>query len=456
MSESSPTRPNFLFLFPDQHRWDWLGLLGRVPVRTPNLDRLAQRGMRFNQCRTNSPLCAPARAALASGLRPSRNGVTNNGMSLPPGQPTFFRDLRDAGYRVLASGKTDLSKHGGTKTLDGRTPEVLALGFTDIINQCGKWDAVNTGWPTPSDPYMAYLHEQTLAETHVLDYQRRNKMRRDADHPVLDTAASPLPREACTDDFTGRQALRLLDEAPADEPWLLWVNFPGPHEPFDPPAELRERYDGVDFPPPIDGERGQAQDHPQLRRNYAAMIEGIDEWCGRLIAAVEARGELENTIIIYSSDHGEMLGDHGQWYKSVPYEASVHVPLIVAGPGVRQGETSAALVELIDIGATIADLAGVPASEAVPDRDARSFAGVLHGQAKDAEHRAVQSSELHDWRMVTDGRWKLVVSGGGATGAEAVRLYDLHADPNEQRSLVADHPQEVERLREHLEMADVG
>jgi len=188
-------RPNFLFLFPDQHRWDWLGLLGQVPVRTPNLDRLAQRGVLFRQCRTNSPVCAPARACLASGLRRYRIGVLDNGMALPANQPTFFRDLKGAGYRVLASGKTDLYKHGFSKKIDGRTPEVLALGFSDTVNQCGKWDAINTGWPVPDDPYMAYLHQEKLAETHVLDYRRRNQMRRPPQN-IIDTASSPLPRHA--------------------------------------------------------------------------------------------------------------------------------------------------------------------------------------------------------------------------------------------------------------------
>ena len=435
--------PNILLLLPDQWRWDWLGChdgsgtpYGNVPVRTPNLDALAARGVRFTQCRTNSPVCAPARACLARGVRYERCGVPSNGFNTPVDSDTIFRRLRDAGYRTACTGKTDLQKHGLFKGLDGWTPAMGQLGFVESANQCGKWDAVNSGRERPADPYMASLHASGHAPTHLADYDAR-RVERGAG--TISTFPTPLPRRYGTDDFCGRQALDMLTRWPTDPtgehptPWMLWVNFPGPHEPFDPPAELMRRYDGVDFPPPIDWPaNADPQDHLQLRRNYAAMCEGIDEWVGRLIDTVEARGELDRTLIVFASDHGEMLGDHGKWYKGVPEEGAVHVPLIVAGPGVPQGATRDDPVELIDLGATLLAAAGLD----VPDTmDARPLA-ILGATPRD-----VQVSALKDWRMACDGRWKLVMTEG-----EPHRLYDLQADPAEIVNRAEAHPAEVDRL----------
>jgi len=435
--------PNLLFVFPDQWRWDWLGChdgadtpYGDVPVRTPNLDRLAARGVRFTQCRTNSPICAPARACLSQGVRYERCGVPGNGYNTPIDSDTIFRRLRDAGYRTACTGKTDLQKHGLFKGLDGWTSAIGQLGFVESANQCGKWDAINSGRHRPADVYMASLHASGHVSTHLADYDAR---RADREAGTISTFPTPLPRRHCTDDFCGQQALNMLTRWPTDPtgehaaPWMLWVNFPGPHEPFDPPAELMRRYDGVGFPPPIDWpDDADPQDHQQLRRNYAAMCEGIDEWVGRLIDAIDARGELDDTLIVFASDHGEMLGDHGKWYKGIADEGSVHVPLIVAGPGVPEGETRDDLVELIDIGATLLAAAGLDVPDAM---DARPLS--IHGGTP----RDVQLSALQNWRMACDGRWKLVLTHG-----EPTWLYDLHADPGETVNLADENPAEVERL----------
>ena len=435
-------QPNLLFLFPDQWRWDWLGChdgsvtpYGKVPVRTPNLDALAQRGVRFTQCRTNSPVCASARACLAQGVRYERCGVPSNGYNTPVDSDTIFRRLRDAGCRTACTGKTDLQKQSVHKGLDGWTPAIGQLGFVESANQCGKWAAVASGGERPADPYMASLHASGWAAAHLADYQRR---RSDGKGGTISAHATPLPRVHYTDDFCGRQALDMLTRWPTQPsgedayPWMLWVNFPGPHEPFDPPAELARRYNGVDFPPPVAvPDDAPPQDHRQLRRNYAAMCEGIDQWVGRLLAAIEARGEIDNTVVLFASDHGEMLGDHGKWGKSVPHEGSVRVPLIAAGPGIPEGETRDDLVELIDIGATMLAAAGldVPATY-----DARPLS--IHG----GEPRDRQVSALGDWRMVCDGRWKLVQREG-----QPDELYDLEIDPAEVTNVAGEHADVVTR-----------
>lgn len=430
-------QPNILFLFPDQWRWDWLGCADAdIPVRTPNIDALAARGTRFTQCRTNSPQCAPARACLALGVRYENCGVTDNGQNTDPERATVFKLLREAGYLTATTGKNDLHKATAWQGLDGWTQLLGRYGFSQARAHSGKFDAVRNGATEPQCPYTRLLHAHGLMAAHVADYQRRGTEATGA------TAVnpSPLPRRFYTDDVCGQNTCEMLREMPAEGPWLMWANFPGPHDPMDPPRELQQRYDEVDFPPAVNPQstyKGKVVDHAQLRRNYAAQCEGIDEWIGRIIDAVEQRGELDNTLIIFASDHGEMLGDHGRYNKRVAYEGSVHVPLIITGPGVRQGAISDALVELIDISATLLEAAGLPIPR---DWDARSLLPVLSGHAADGTHREVQQSALRDWRMFCDGRWKLVITD------ESRELYDLANDPQETHEVAANFPAEVQRL----------
>ncbi len=439
--------PNFLFLFPDQWRWDFLGCetspFGRMPVCTPHVDQLAQRGVRFTQCRTNSPLCAPARAALSQGVRYHRCGVANNGQDTPHDAATFFTLLRAAGYRTMTCGKNDLHKHTHWKGRDGWTRLLGQYGFTDAIDQSGKYDAAGHGRVEQGGPhcsYTSYLHAHGLFEVYREACRRKEQWGQ---------FASPLAREHYTDDFCGRMALELLRRTPAEGPWALWVNFPGPHDPFDPPAELQRRYDGVTFPDPVcNAKVGTAEGAglQQIRRNYAACCEGIDQWVGWIIDAVAQRGELENTVVIFASDHGEMLGDHERFTKMVPHEPSVHVPLVIAGPGIKGGRVSQALVELIDLAATHLDLAGLPIPRYF---DSRSLAPILTGRAGDASHREVIVSGLESWRSACDGRHKLVeVDGTDDTVAAA--LYDLERDPGETVDVSRRKPKVAARLAAYL------
>ncbi|NBC10985.1 MAG: sulfatase-like hydrolase/transferase, partial [Planctomycetes bacterium] len=173
-----PERPNLLFLFPDQWRWDWLGCqdspFGKVPVRTPNIDRLASRGVRFTHCRTNSPVCAPARACLARGRRYDRCGVPSNHENTPLDAPNLFKALRDAGYRTMTCGKCDLRKGEDVFADDGFPDWVREIGFTAATDQRGKMNGGRPPFDKPG-PYMAYLREQGLMQAHIDDYERRQR-----------------------------------------------------------------------------------------------------------------------------------------------------------------------------------------------------------------------------------------------------------------------------------------
>jgi arylsulfatase A-like enzyme len=431
-------RPNLLLLFPDQWRWDWLGCesspYGKVPVRTPNIDALAERGTRITGCRTNSPLCSPARACLATGRRFGRTGVVDNTADTPTDLPTVFKLLRDAGYRTLTCGKNDLHKASRWKGRDGWTSKMGRYGFTEAINHSGKFDAEKgvKGRPGPHCSYSAFLQANGLYEDYKADYDRRRREK------TAWTAAwpTPLPDWAYTDNVCGQRALDLLDRQPQEGPWCLWVNWPGPHDPFDPPAGVLAGYDGVAFPEPVNGTTAVDGDddvrHQEIRRAYAACCTNIDTWVGRILDAVARRGELDNTLVLFASDHGEMLGDHGRFLKHTWQEGSVHVPLVAAGPGVQAGCVSESLADMTDLGVTLLAAAG----ERVPEEmDGRSLLPVLAGEAGSA--RDVVVSQLGNWQSACDGRHKLVRHADGK-----VECFDLRADPHEL-SPVDDRPEHL-------------
>ncbi len=430
-ADNQPERPNILLLFPDQHRYDWVPWNARVPVRMPNLTALSSRGVRFNWAFTPSPVCAPARACLAAGKEYDRCGVRSNGVDYPIAQTTFYKLLRDSGYHVMGCGKFDLNKPSRNWGLDGKRL-LNEWGFSDGIDSAGKQDAVAAGRKEPRDPYMAFLEKRGLRMKHVEDFQKRSQTGHSATFPT------PLPDDAYCDNWIGQNGIDLIRSVPEGKPWFLQVNFTGPHPPWDITESMTKLYQGVGFPQPNGGKNLTPEQNVAVRRNYSAMITNIDRWVGVYVDELRKRGELGNTLIIYSSDHGEMLNDHGRWSKSVPYQPSVGVPLVVAGPGAKGGVVSDALVSTMDLAATALDYAGIvrPA-----DMDSLSLRAVLEG--KKESHRDHVLSGLSRWRAVFDGRYKLV---RGFEGSEDTLLFDLKEDPLENRNIAAEHKDTVERL----------
>ncbi len=441
-------RPNLLFIMDDQHRHDYLSAAGATFVRTPNLDCLAERGVRFSQCITNAPVCAPARIGLASGYQPARLGCLDNNCYLPRHITPYYVRLRDAGYRVGCVGKLDLAKPDPYNGRHGDRARVFGWGFTHPVECEGKMHAGMAD--QPRGPYGFWLQEQGLFERFRTDYAARGARGwiEGASHDSI------LPEDAFEDAYIGRRAVEWMDTVPDDYPWHLFVSFVGPHDPFDPPTSYAERYRGAAVPPAIrSNEEGKpswvnarrrdlSEDEVAVtRRQYCAVIELIDDQVGRIIEAVERRGMAEDTIVVFASDHGEMLGDHGLYTKSVPYEVALRVPLIAAGPGIAGGRTSDALVELIDVNPTLCGLAGLPAQEGL---DASDFSAVLTGDR--STHREEAASALREFRLVRTADHKLVVHHTGET-----ELYDLKNDPEELENVAADRPDAVNALRRRLQ-----
>lgn len=439
-------RPNFLFIFDDQHRYDYLGASGATFLNTPNLDRLAQKGVRFTQCATNSPLCGPARMALATGLQPVRTGVLANDFGRAPhGLPTFYQRLRDHGYWVASAGKLHLGRTGASGP-KGEPPGAFTLGFTHPYECEGKMAAGYQAKPT--GPYTHYLHEAGLLEAFHQDYQKR-----------MDVGwgwanwDSVLPTEAFADAFIGQKAVEWIQDVSDVNPWMMFVNIVGPHSPFDPPTEYADRYRHAKMPDVVPTMMDGKPDWVKARnlglgpdavleaqRQYCAAIELIDDQVGKMVAVLAQRGMLDNTYIIFSSDHGEMLGDFGMYAKYVAYEGALRVPLIVSGPGIREGQVSDALVELIDINPTICELAGLSPQEHI---DAQSFVPIL--QEEVTEHRTETASVIENFRCIRTRDFKLIHNYN-----DAFELYDLQNDPQELHNVVDEQPDVFEEMHGRL------
>ena len=458
-------RPNILLLFPDQHRGDWLPYdqdmklkLG-VPdlnLRMPVIRAMMERGLTFTNCVTPAPLCAPARACLASGRVYRNCRVADNSENYDLSLKTFYGILKQGGYSVGGVGKFDLNK----ADLDWGPhwhSQLRDLGFSRILDNEGKVDAVIAYTRHVGDgPYMQYLEDNGCADIHVADMTDRGNSAK----------ATPLPDVHYCDNWIGRNGLQMIEEFPRKQPWFLQVNFSGPHNPWDITRSMKDRWKDEPMSQPVQWDR--QEDIHAIRQNYAAMLENIDRNCGMLIDAVRRRGELDNTIIVYAADHGEMLGDHNRFNKSRPEQSSIHIPMIVDARelGGRQGQLDHSPVELQDLAATFLDYAGLPFDGPC---ESLSLRPLIEG--KTDRIRDINCSQLHVKKLlsyaaksgaapalprpfvtVSDGRYKLTMWEDGERN-----LFDLSRDPLECEDLLEKEPdiaKELERkyrFRQHQE-----
>ncbi len=427
------TKPNILFIMTDQQRWDAMGTSGDW-VTTPALDRIAAEGVRFTQCITTTPICIPARVTLATGRYPHNNAVWSNvNYTMPEDAPTWMRAIRDLGYRTSLFGKTHLHPHRG----DLRERECL-------LNAYGLDDVDEIGGPRASAQVMSHMTAM-WQDKGLLDAYREDFAERFANKPHV-SRPSVLPLEDYADVYVGQQAKRYLEAYDRDEPWLCWVSFGGPHEPWDAPEPYASQFDPDAMPPPVprpahDQNRPQGWldyymansspalepgDEAAMRANYAGNVRLIDDQIGDILAAIEARGELDNTVIAFTSDHGEMNGDWGLIYKMNFLDGALRVPLLVRTPATATngGMVSDALAENCDLGPTLVELAG-------GDLEHRQFARSLLPALDGGSHREDALSEFRGEFMLMTEEWKMALNREG----RVYLLFDRAADPQETRNL---------------------
>jgi choline-sulfatase len=427
----------------DQQRADCLGSAGHPQLRTPHLDRIAREGARFAQAVTVAPLCMPARISFATALYPHDHGVWGNSGALAEGDETFFQALQHQGYSTALVGKAHYYEQRQGMDLRDREQYIRERGLDHVHEVPGPFGSGLTS---------SYVSDE-WQQKGVWDEVRQDLASRAAAGDWV-VRASPLAVEDQLDSYVGRRAVEFIDAYSDPRPLCLFVGFAGPHEPWDAPGNYATMYAPGEVPPPIPVPPANAAIPsrvrrkpafrafppqllamiPEIRANYYGKISLIDEHVGRLLAAIERKGWLDATLVVFIADHGEMLGDHGRLRKGTFHESGVRVPLLMRWPGrIDAGAVSEALVENIDVFPTLLEAAGCPA----PARCAgRSLWPVLQRDAPEVREAQLAEVEHHreNQMMLRTRHHKLAVDAEWRT----FMLYDLERDPQEQRNLVGD------------------
>ena len=452
-------RPNILFIFADQHRHDALGCAGNEQIETPNLDSLAATGVRFRTAWCQSPICQPSRAALITGRYPHELGVMRNfGPDMDERWPTFMKRLQQAGYTTANIGKTHyyaegLAEPDGEVDMRAHGPRVAAFGFDHVVEEFDRYVHALDGVRTP---YTEYLQSEGAYDA----YRDQIKAIWRLTERHWDGVTSPLTKAQDLTSFLTREAQSWLAQQTSERPFFLQLAYVQPHVPLMGDPEWASHYRDMEIPrgPASPGEANVPvwQDYLDWcahhanadllsddyvlkgARQYYAMISLIDECVGQLVAQLEAQGLLDNTWIVYSSDHGEMLGDHGLMAKFNFYQASVQIPLIIRPAGGSEPRVSDSLAALVDVGPTLLDVA-----EAAPLDEARgrSLLPALRGNV---DGRSYLFSEIQTqtrkapaprFRAIRNHRYRLTLETNSQTPCE---LFDLQEDPDELDNRVAD------------------
>jgi len=441
----SSQKPNFLFFFSDQHRGDWMPYSQQIKQRLgveqldlhmPNIQRIMENGVTFTCAISPAPVCAPARACLASGRRYRNCRVYQNNVNYDPTLPSFYGMLQENGYFVTGAGKFDLNK-ANLDWGNGYHDTLQRMGFSDALDIEGKMDAVWAALMAQPGPYGQMLEKHGCLDAYIEDMVNRG----------VGTQPAPVPPECYADNWIGAQGCRIIGELPAKQPWFLQLNFSGPHDPWDITQEMYHSMQNRPFPPAAECPQEELIHNQAVRKNYAAMIENIDRQIGLCISELKNRHMLDNTIIIYAADHGEMMGDHGLYGKSLPEQGSVHIPLVIDAShfGGIQNKHLHTPVELQDLAATFLDYAGITAPE---NWESISLRPLAEGTAEQVRETALSElitrgkGVMKSFGCITDGTWKLIMRPN-----QPDKLYCLENDPFESKEVISEHPQEADRLR---------
>ncbi len=413
--------PNLLVIMSDEHAPMYSGPYGHPLVQTPHMDRIAEEGITFTNAYCNSPLCMPSRMSFMTGRYIHHIGAWDNAAPLRPDAVTWAHLLRAEGYDVVLSGK---QHYGGMDQLHGFRSQLAQDLHAERQHALTDW---NNGTPPAPRPW------QGLAQ-----------------------AGPGTTEEIEVDNLAETEALAYLrDPARQEQPWALNVSFIAPHFPLVVPKRFWDLYplDEIDLPNIPEGHlENQHPVYQRMRRmfgcvdfpeelvrrgraGYYGLITYLDEKIGNLLKALEDTGQLENTVVVYTSDHGEMNGEHSMWRKSNFYEASARVPLQIMFPdGLSAGKRIDEVVSLVDLTAMLVDIAG---AQSFSQLDGDSLLPLIRDGASDWKDFAFSEYLAHGverpMAMLRKGRYKFNYSLG-----DAPELYDIAEDPNEFRNLADD------------------
>ena len=447
-------KPNVLFICVDDLK-PLLGCYGDKTVKSPNLDRLAARGVIFDRAYCNQAVCSPSRNSLMTGLRPTTLGIYDLGTNFRKAAPdtvTLSQHFIANGWRAEAMGKIFHVGHGNSEDpASWSVPHWQAKSIAYLLPESAAKNGL-----TREEAYFANKSPENLPRGAAYE-------------------AADVPDDAYPDGKIAAEAITRLRAAKgrAGTPFFIGVGFLKPHLPFCAPKKYWDLYDRSAFPlperrtppdgapkyaPQFGGELRQYKDIPEngvlpddlqrtLIHGYHAAVSYMDAQLGKVLDALDETGLADKTIIVLWGDHGWHLGDHSMWCKHTNYEQATHIPLIIAGPGIAKGR-AAGFVETVDIYPTLAELAGLPA----PARaDGRSFAATLRDPASGGKEfimhcyprgeRLGRALRTAQHRLV---EWK---APGAPADTADIELYDYTADPLETKNIAAENPAIVTRLR---------
>jgi choline-sulfatase len=433
--EYSMSKPNILIIMSDEHAPMYSSVYGHPIVRTPNMERLARAGATFDAAYCNSPLCMPSRMSFMTGRLVNKIGAWDNWTPMRSDLVTWAHRLRAAGYDVALSGKQHF---GGADQLHGFQAQLARDLHAERYHAIHAWD----DGIVPAEQPWHEVHEAGPGWTEELE----------------------------VDELVQERALEFLrDPARRDKPWALNASFIAPHFPYVVPQRFWDTYPPAEMDLPTIPDGHLENLHPMAQRirrmfgfpqfpdvvvrraraGYYALISYFDEKIGELLDALDETAQLENTVIMHISDHGDMNGEHGMWRKSNFYEASARVPLQVVWPGrIEGGRRLSQVVSLVDVTATICDIAG---DECDLPLDGDSLLPLLAGESDNWKDEAFCEYLAHGsdrpLAMLRRGRYKLNYSWG-----DPVELYDLEADPREFRDLSGEpaHQARIAEMRADL------
>ena len=450
-------RPNILLITTDQQRCDTIGAYGSEHVRTPNIDRLCQESVVFDRAYVQNTVCIPSRACIQTGRYTHQHGVRymeseiDNTPGLPAHELTIMERLQAAGYATGATGKIHMMPERG-------------FDFQEIVGGKGSRWTQATGQDIGPAPlgaqYAAWLNDRRPGGyDEIYEQRRRPEYKRNRA-----SVENVLPLEDYVETYILEKSMEFMEQE-RDEPFFLWCGFCGPHGPHDPPSSHAHLYPFDEIKLPASFAHDLSDRPPHLCRApreltpereeaerifmsyYYCLCTLIDDYVGKLVAFLGERGMLENTLILYTSDHGEMLGDFRSYGKGNFYEPVAHVPLIARPPGGCDGHHVRSLMEVMDIAPTVLDYAEITHPR---EMTAVSFRPILEGG--EGGHEAVLSeyttnNQSFSGKCLVTDRYKYIYWNTEHGG----ELYDLQEDPTELRNLYYD-PAYTEVRDRHAEL----
>ena len=458
---STPRRPNILVMMADQLKFDALGCYGNNEVHTPNIDRIALNGSTFDSHYIQSPMCVPSRCAFITGRYPKNNGARDNGIALPDSEITLAETLRENGYLTAAIGKM----HFTTQFVPKENEE------DDWPSDKYGFEVVHTTCDCKTGEYLEWLKRESQKDFEEVQLQGKRKAAEDrASAADKDTSGPPQLYKSDVNPkyhqstWIGNQAIEFIERATSEEekrPFFAFVSWVDPHHPFDPPEPYASMYDPDKLSPAMYTE-GELDDKPrhfmqhrcgrgfsnekydyrkltdrnwrELKAAYYGMISLIDNNVGRVMDCLKEKGILNDTVVIFTSDHGELMGDHGLLFKGpFHYDSIIKAPFVMSWPGVVPcGSRFAHVTQHIDIMPTILEYAGCRPPLGC---QGMSMVPILRGDQGGGREFAMCEFKCYDWglnlRTIVNRDYKFTYYAGKPFG----ELYDRNADPEEKVNL---------------------